>query len=149
MPSTCSSSSADERARYPPNRPARLAHLVAPCLHDPEICEITRRFVRAAGTLVLVVCPGLTQTNFSKNMLERKALVQLDHLRGMTAERVAEHILKSIAKGKNEVCLTFQGKLLVLVSRFFPRLADFISKRKVRSVFQKKADAETKIDNGA
>ncbi len=108
--------------------------------------EALRAELAKDGIDVLVVCPGLTQTNFSQNMLERKALVQLDHLRGMTSERVAELILKSIARGKNEVCLTLQGKLLVLVSRFFPRLADLISKKKVRSLFQKKAVAQSKQD---
>ncbi|MFO0845757.1 MAG: SDR family NAD(P)-dependent oxidoreductase [Gemmataceae bacterium] len=41
------------------------------------------------GIDVLLVNPGLTQTNFSKNMLEQKAKVQMDHLRGMTADEVA------------------------------------------------------------
>src|SRR5207302_9209878 len=42
---------------------------------------------------VLLVCPGLTQTNFSQNMIEQKALVPLDHMRGMTPTQVAEHTL--------------------------------------------------------
>lgn len=90
---------------------------------------------------VLIVCPGLTQTNFSQNMIEQKALVQLDHMRGMSPEQVAEAILRAIAKGKNETCLTLKGKLLVWVSKFFPRLADRISKRKVRSLFQEEIQA--------
>ncbi len=88
------------------------------------------------GIDVLVVNPGLTQTNFSKNMIEQKARVKLDHLRGMTSEAVAEATLKSLAKGRNEVTLTLKGKLLVWVCRFFPRLADFIARRKVRQVFR-------------
>ena len=32
--------------------------------------------------------------------------------------------------------LTLKGKLLVLVSRFFPRLVDAITRRKVRSLFR-------------
>lgn len=100
---------------------------------------------------VLVVCPGLTQTNFSQNMIEQKARVQMDHLRGMTAEEAAQHTLRAIERGKNEVVLTFQGKLLAFVSRFFPRLADRIAAKRVRAVFrdeiearrQKKEEAET------
>ncbi len=84
---------------------------------------------------VLVICPGLTQTNFSHNMLERKARVQLDHLRGMTSEQVALATLRSIERGKHQTILTLQGKLMVLVSRFFPRLADRIARRKVCSLF--------------
>jgi len=97
--------------------------------------EALRAELAKDGIDVLVVCPSLTQTNFSQNMLEQKALVQLDHLRGMTAEQVALATLRAIERGKNEVCLSFKGKLIVLVSRFFPRFADWVTRRKVRSLF--------------
>lgn len=97
--------------------------------------EALRAEVAKDGIDVLVVCPGLTQTNFSQNMLEQKALIKMDHLRGMTADEVAQQALRAIERGSNEVCLSFKGKLLVLVSRFFPRLADRIARRKVRELF--------------
>jgi short-subunit dehydrogenase len=98
--------------------------------------EALRAELAKDGVDVLLVCPGLTQTNFSHNMIEQKALVPLDHMRGMTAAEVAEHTLRAIAKGRNETILTFKGKLIVLVSRFFPWFADFFTKRKVRSLFE-------------
>jgi short-subunit dehydrogenase len=98
--------------------------------------EALRAELAKDGIDVLVVCPGLTQTNFSKNMLQQKALVQLDHRRGMTSEQVAQATLRAIARGKNEVCLTMPGKLIALVSRFMPWLADIIVKRKIRSLFK-------------
>jgi len=85
---------------------------------------------------VLVVAPGLTQTNFSHNMIEQKARMPMDHMRGMTAESVADAALRAIERGSNNTVLTFQGKLLTLVSRFLPRLADRIASRKVRSLFR-------------
>jgi short-subunit dehydrogenase len=85
---------------------------------------------------VLVICPGLTQTNFSKNMLEQKARMAMDHMRGMTSEQVAVATLRAIERGRSELCLTFQGKLMVLVSRLFPRLADRIARRKVLELFK-------------
>ncbi len=85
---------------------------------------------------VLVVCPGLTQTNFSKNMIEQKAKLKMDHLRGMTSSEVALHTLKSIQTGRAEVCLTFNGILMAFVSRFLPKLADRIARRKVLSLFK-------------
>ena len=39
--------------------------------------EALRAELDKDGVDVLVVCPGLTQTNFSQNMLEQKALVQV------------------------------------------------------------------------
>ena len=97
--------------------------------------EAIRAELAKDGIDVLVVCPGLTQTNFSKNMIEQKAKVQLDHLRGMTSEQVADATLRAIARGKNETVLTSQGKLLVFMARFFPWVVDHFSKKKVRSLF--------------
>jgi short-subunit dehydrogenase len=98
--------------------------------------EALRAELAKDGVDVLVICPGLTQTNFSQNMIEQKAKMALDHMRGMTPEQVALATLRAIERGKNEIHLTFQGKLMVFVSRFFPRLADRIARRKVRSLFQ-------------
>jgi short-subunit dehydrogenase len=88
------------------------------------------------GIDVLVVAPGLTQTNFSKNMIEQKARMPMDHMRGMTAAGVAAAILRAIEHGSDRTVLTFQGKLLTLVSRWLPRLADRIAAKKVRSLFK-------------
>jgi short-subunit dehydrogenase len=93
------------------------------------------------GVDVLVVAPGLTQTNFSHNMIERKALMQVDHMRGMTAEAVAAATLRALERGKTRTVLTFNGKLLTLVSRFLPRLADKIAAKKVRSLFKDEIEA--------
>jgi short-subunit dehydrogenase len=88
------------------------------------------------GIDVLVVCPGLTQTNFSQNMLEQKARMPMDHMRGMSAEQVALATLRAIEKGRAETTLTLQGKLMVFISRFLPRLADRIAARRVRALFR-------------
>jgi short-subunit dehydrogenase len=110
--------------------------------------EALRAELDKDGIDVLVVCPGLTQTNFSANMLERKSRVQLDHLRGMTSETVAEEVLKSLERGRHDVNLTFQGRLLVFVSRFFPRLADRIARRKVREIFREEIAERKKTAPG-
>jgi short-subunit dehydrogenase len=97
--------------------------------------EAIRAELAKDGIDVIVVSPGLTQTNFSQNMLEQKAKLQLDHMRGMTSEQVAEATLRAIEKGKLDVTLTLQGKLLVLVSRFFPWFVDWKAKKTVRKLF--------------
>ena len=98
--------------------------------------EALRAELAKDGVDVLVVCPGLTQTNFSHNMIEQKALVQLDHMRGMTSEEVARQTLRAIEKGYNETILTFNGKLMSFIARFLPWVADIIVKRKVRGLFK-------------
>jgi short-subunit dehydrogenase len=97
--------------------------------------EAIRAELAKDGIDVIVVNPGLTQTNFSKNMLEQKAKMQLDHLRGMTSEQVATATLRAVEKGKTEITLTLQGKLLLLVNRFFPWFVDWKAKKTVRELF--------------
>ena len=97
--------------------------------------EALRAELAKDGIDVLLVNPGLTQTNFSKNMLEQKAKMQLDHMRGMTSEQVAEATLRAVERGTYDVTLTLRGKLMVLVNRFFPWVIDFFARRKVRQLF--------------
>jgi short-subunit dehydrogenase len=84
---------------------------------------------------VITVNPGLTQTNFSQNMLEKNARQSLDHRRGMTSEQVAAVTLAALERGKRAVNLTFLGKALLFANRFAPGLVDRISKKKVRQLF--------------
>jgi short-subunit dehydrogenase len=111
--------------------------------------EALRPELAKDGIDVLVVCPGLTQTNFSKNMLEQSARLQLDHMRGMTAEQAALATLRAIERGRNEVHLTFQGKLIVFISRFLPRLADRIAARRVRALFRDEIAARRQRQSAA
>jgi short-subunit dehydrogenase len=98
--------------------------------------EALRAELVSDGIDVLIVNPGLTQTNFSQNMLEQKAALQLDHLRGWTAEAVADATLQTLERGRNEVTLSRNARLIVLVNRFFPGLADHIARRKVYNLFR-------------
>jgi short-subunit dehydrogenase len=102
--------------------------------------EALRAELAKDGIDVLLVNPGLTQTNFSKNMLEQKAKVKMDHLRGMTSEQVACKTLDALAAGRNEVTLSLKGRLLVLFSRFWPSLVDRVTRRKVRALFREERE---------
>jgi short-subunit dehydrogenase len=97
--------------------------------------EAVRSELARLGIDVLVINPGLTQTNFPQNMVERKSRLQVDHLRGMTAARAAELTLRAIARGTDEVTFTARGKLFVLLSRLFPRLVNRIATRRVRKLY--------------
>jgi short-subunit dehydrogenase len=93
---------------------------------------------------VILINPGLTQTNFSQNMLEKKAKQSLDHMRGMTSEHVAEATLNALAAGKKTVNLTLQGKALLFAARFLPGLVDRISRKRVRKIFADEIAARKK-----
>jgi short-subunit dehydrogenase len=97
--------------------------------------ESIRAELAKDGIDVIVVSPGLTQTNFSKNMLEQKAKLQLDHLRGMSSEDVAVATLRALERGSADVTLTFKGRLLVLVNRLIPWFIDWKAKKTIRQLF--------------
>lgn len=96
------------------------------------LSEALRAEFAKDGIDLIVINPGLTQTNFPSNMLERKSLLKVDHMRGMTAEQAAAATLKAVVRGKNEATFTFLGKLFVQMSRRFPRLVDWIAARRVK-----------------
>jgi short-subunit dehydrogenase len=97
--------------------------------------ESIRAELAKDGIDVIVVSPGLTQTNFSKNMLEQKAKLPLDHLRGMSSDMVAAAVLRATERGSADVTLTFKGRLLVLVNRLIPWFIDWKAKKTIRKLF--------------
>lgn len=85
---------------------------------------------------VLVVSPGLTATNFPNNMIENKARWPMDHKRSMSPEKVAEVTLRAMEKGRHNLVLTWEGKLLVWLNRFLPGLVDWLMARKVMALYR-------------
>lgn len=83
---------------------------------------------RKTGVHVMVACPGYTASNIRNTALNEKGNPQgdspLDESRLMTAEAVASHIIKGIVKRKRTVVLTLQGKMTVLLNKFFPAWMD-------------------------
>ncbi len=103
--------------------------------------EAVRAELSLDGVSLLVVNPGLTQTNFSKNLLEATARKKYDHLRGMTAETVAEKTWNAAARNWKETTLTGRGNALILAARFLPRLVDTLAKKSVTDLFKEEMAA--------
>jgi short-subunit dehydrogenase len=80
------------------------------------------------GVHVLLANPGSTHTSFRDNLIE-------DQLRfgwqsgGMSADRCARIIVRAIKRRRNEVVMTAQGKMLILLNRLVPRLVDGVTRR--------------------
>jgi hypothetical protein len=47
---------------------------------------------------------------------------------------VADATLRALERGTNEINLTVAGRLMVLVNRFVPRLADWVFAREARKL---------------
>ncbi|MGD9977996.1 MAG: SDR family oxidoreductase [Bacteroidales bacterium] len=82
------------------------------------------------GLGVLVVHPGFTSSNIRKKALNKNGISQMESPRNedkmMSAEEVARIIAKATLHKKRELILTKQGKLLVLLYRFLPRITERI-----------------------
>ena len=79
---------------------------------------------------VLVACPGFTATHIRTSSLmadgTKQAQSPRDENKMMSAEKVAEHIYQAVIHRKRDLILTGNGKLTVLLNKFFPSLMDKI-----------------------
>lgn len=93
---------------------------------------------------VLIAAPGFTASNIRNTALNADGKAQsetpLNESKLMSAETCATYILRAIAKGKRTLVLTFQGKLTVLLSKFFPAWTDKL----VLNHFKKEPDSPLK-----
>ncbi len=83
---------------------------------------------RKTGLHVLIACPGFTATSIRKSALDGEGNNQAESPRNesemMTSKEVADKIYVAICKRKRDIVLTRQGKLIVLVNKFFPKFVD-------------------------
>lgn len=80
------------------------------------------------GVHVMWVSPGFTTSNIRNAALNSRGLSQgegpLDESKLMSAETCAKYVLNAIEKKKRVQVLTFTGKFMVFLNKFFPSLAD-------------------------
>ena len=98
--------------------------------------ETLRTETLKTGIHVLVAAPGFTSSNIRKSALTANGTPQGETPRleekMMSAEKVANHIVKAIEKRKKKIILTFyEGKLTVFVNKWFPSLVRKIAFNKL------------------
>ena len=80
------------------------------------------------GLHVLIVCPGFTATDIRSAALNEQGIAQgetpLDESKLMTAAEVSSAIYHAVRKRKRDLILTVNGKLTVLLNKFFPKWLD-------------------------
>lgn len=81
---------------------------------------------------MLLVCPGATATAANSNLLEDRLNVAMKTNKQMSAQECAVGISHAISAKKNELVLSGGGRFLVLLNRWFPRLADRMLALKIR-----------------
>jgi short-subunit dehydrogenase len=90
--------------------------------------EVVRIENRKRGLHVLIACPGFTSSNIRNTALAADGSQQgespRDEDKMMSAEKVAGKIARAIAKRRQTLVLTAQGKAIVLLNKFFPAFID-------------------------
>ncbi len=80
------------------------------------------------GLHVLVACPGFTASNIRRVALSKDGSAQgetpLDESRLMSAGEVAARIARAVDRRSDRLVLTTQGRLTVLLNKFFPKFMD-------------------------
>ena len=80
------------------------------------------------GLHVMLIAPGFTSSNIRNTALVADGSQQGESPRAeekmMSAEEVAIHLCKGLEKRKRTIILTTQGKLTVLLNKFFPKFMD-------------------------
>ncbi len=88
------------------------------------LMEVIRIENLKKGVHVLTACPGFTASNIRNTALAADGSQQgespRDEAKMMSTEEVATHIADAVAKRKNALTLTSQGKLTVTLNKFFP-----------------------------
>ena len=95
--------------------------------------EALRTELADDGVNVLWICPGFTKSNIRNAALTADASAQgespLDENSLMTSEECARHILTAIEKRRRTLVLTFKGKQTIFLNKFFPSLADKLTRK--------------------
>jgi short-subunit dehydrogenase len=90
--------------------------------------EVLRIENLKTGLHIMIACPGFTASNIRNTALAKDGSMQgespRDESKMMTSEEVAERIATAIVKRKSTLILTTQGKMTVLLNKFFPRWMD-------------------------
>jgi dehydrogenase/reductase SDR family member 7B len=90
--------------------------------------EVIRTEFLKRDVHVLTACPGFTSSNIRKKALTRDGSQQGESPRKeeemMSAEECARHIYSATVNRKRQIILTSQGRLAILINKWFPALAD-------------------------
>jgi len=95
---------------------------------EVSLSQSIRTELQGTGVDVMVVCPNYTDTNLfaaEKNV----GGARRPKGRYKSADAVAESIVKAIERGRKDLVLTFEGKMLYLMRSLWPNLVDLVFNR--------------------
>lgn len=90
---------------------------------------------------VLLIVPGLTNTDLRQHMLLNTGRMKIAFDEGMAPEDVAATILNSLRTNRTETVVGSEARWILWVNRWLPRLVDRLMARRVRQLYAGEAQA--------
>jgi short-subunit dehydrogenase len=87
------------------------------------------------GIDVLLIIPGVTQTNLGNHLLHTDGKIAFKFEHGMPCSYVARKTLDALQRNRAETVLGWEARWVIRANRFLPRLVDFALARYVRQRF--------------
>ena len=87
------------------------------------------------GIDVLLIVPGLTNTELGQHLLRNEGRPKIEVTRAMTAEQVATGMLQALRRRRTETVIGGAVRWMLLMNRFFPRLVDRLLARRMRKLY--------------
>jgi short-subunit dehydrogenase len=88
------------------------------------------------GIDLMLVVPGLTRSNFGKHLLARQGRMPARFDSGLQPEVVARLIARGMEKGKHEIRMERDARLLLFVNWLAPRFVDWRMGQVVRKLYK-------------
>ena len=88
--------------------------------------EAMRSELAPYGIHVCSFCPGITESDFSKNRIEIDFHTEFSKALSMTSERCAQIIVRAIERRRRQVVTTWSGKLVYMMQRVSPHMVDWV-----------------------
>jgi short-subunit dehydrogenase len=85
---------------------------------------------------VLLVVPGLTQSELPKHLLRNDGRMKIDFQGGMAPQEVAAAVLQALRSNRTETVLGREARWMLRVNRFFPRLVDRLIAGRVHKLYK-------------
>ncbi len=91
--------------------------------------------LKGEGIHVMTVCPGYVRTSFGENVIRGREMrtVRPSSTRGISAERVAQAVLRGYLKQKREVVVPWTMHPAIKVYQLFPALVEWAMMRMVKA----------------
>ena len=99
------------------------------------LCESLRAELAHSNIDVLVILPGLTQSDLGQHLLRNTGRMDIRFDQGMPPQTVAADIVRALVKGRPETVLGSEARWMLRLNRWVPWILDFLIARKIKQLY--------------